>query len=138
MVCPTGPPVAGTALARLVWLLRPDAIRSHHLIVLVLHNVAMPDELTGRIKLPSYPRHLTRVRDDCVFEAGFPGLARFWSRRSRNPDFLSFLIHADLLPVDDFDSRFVKMHWMGIACCVVHLPCLRRPDGGVLCDAIHP
>src|SRR5262245_61668583 len=85
----------------LVRLLRPDAIRAHHLIVLVLQNMAMPDELARRLELYPYPRHLTWVRDDCVFKAGFPGFARRWSRCSKNPDSLRLLIHADLLPVDD-------------------------------------
>ena len=57
---------------RLDW---SDAIRPHHLVVLMLNDVAVPDELTGCIKLSSYACDLARVRDNGVLEPGFPGLA---------------------------------------------------------------
>jgi hypothetical protein len=39
------------ALVRLAGLDRPDAVRPHHLVVFVLDDVAVPDELAGRVEL---------------------------------------------------------------------------------------
>src|SRR3990167_54790 len=64
-------------LARLVRLPRlqgADAQWPHHLVVLVLDDVAVPDELAGRVELYAQTRDLAGVGDDRILEAGLPGL----------------------------------------------------------------
>src|SRR5687767_11079571 len=63
-------------LLRLTQLKRADAVRPHHLVVFVLHDVAVPDELPGRVELRSHPRHLAWIGDHGVLEAGLPGVCR--------------------------------------------------------------
>ena len=55
---------------------RTDPVRPHHLVVLVLHDVAVPDELARRVELRPDTRDLPRVGDYSVFKAGFPWLRR--------------------------------------------------------------
>ena len=55
---------------------RPDPVRPHHLVVLVLDDVAVPDELARRVELRPDAGHLARIGDDGVLEAGLPGLGR--------------------------------------------------------------
>src|SRR5215208_6638199 len=56
-------------LRRLARLWRTHAIRPHHLVVLVLDDVAVPDELPGHDEPCPHPRHLSRVGDHRVLDA---------------------------------------------------------------------
>src|SRR5699024_5725208 len=47
---PTGPSVRRHPVRRLPLLLRADAVWPHHLVVLVLEHVAVPDELAGVVE----------------------------------------------------------------------------------------
>ena len=51
---------------------RADTVRPHHFVVLVLDNVAVPDELARRIELGAHAGDLAGVGDDRVFPAIFP------------------------------------------------------------------
>src|SRR5215217_7020251 len=62
--------------AGLTGLLRADAVRAHHLVVLVLDDVAVPDELAGRVELGPDAGDLTWVGDDGVLDAAFGRLGR--------------------------------------------------------------
>ena len=54
-------------------------VRSHHFIVFMLDNMAMPDVEAGIIELHLDTRNLAGVGDDRVFEAFFPRLRRLSS-----------------------------------------------------------
>ena len=58
-------------------LLRSDAVRPHHLVVLMLDDVAVPDELAGFLELRPDAGDFTRISGDRVLEAAFPSLG--WS-----------------------------------------------------------
>ena len=62
---------------RLTRLNGTDAVWPHHFVVLVLYDVAVPDELARRVELRPDACDLTRIRDDGVLEAGLPRLG--WS-----------------------------------------------------------
>ena len=63
-------------LLGLAGLRRSDAVGPHHLVVLVLDDVAVPDELAGVSELRLDARDLAGVGDDRVLEAGLPRLRR--------------------------------------------------------------
>src|SRR5688572_33011352 len=63
-------------LARLTRLNRTDAVWTHHLVVLVLYNVAVPDELARCVELQPHACDLARVGDDGVLETALPRLGR--------------------------------------------------------------
>src|SRR6188474_3587012 len=65
-------------LYRLAWLQGADAVRPHHFIVLVLDDVAMPDELAGRIELRPHASDLSGIGNHGVLEASLPGLRWRW------------------------------------------------------------
>src|SRR5688572_16400054 len=74
--------VPADALVDCAWfarLMRPDAIRSHHLVVFVFDDVAVPDELAGYRERHSHARNLAGIRDDGVLPAVLPRM-----RRNRN------------------------------------------------------
>ena len=48
---------------------RTDAVGPHHLVVLVLDDVAVPDELARRGEARPHPRDLAGISDDRVLEA---------------------------------------------------------------------
>ena len=54
----------------------PMRIRPHHLVVLVLDDVAVPDELAGLVELGADAGDLAGIGDDRVLEAGLPGFGR--------------------------------------------------------------
>ena len=54
----------------------PDAVGPHHFVVLVLDDVAVPDELAGVGEPQPQPGHLARVGDHGVLPAVLPGLRR--------------------------------------------------------------
>jgi hypothetical protein len=66
-------PVAGTlCLLGLAGLDRPDAVRPHHLVVLVLHDVAVPHELARIRELRADAGDLARQGGHGVLEPGLP------------------------------------------------------------------
>src|SRR4029453_4377433 len=65
---PTGPSFG------LAWLYRTDAVGPHHLVVLVLDDMAVPYELTRCFEPRPHPRDLPRIGDDRVLEPRFPRL----------------------------------------------------------------
>ena len=67
---------------RLTGLQRPDAVGAHHLIVLMFHDMAMPDVLTGCVELGPHARHLAWVGDHRVLDAGDDLLDYSTNRRS--------------------------------------------------------
>jgi hypothetical protein len=50
-------------LFRLPWLDRSDAVRAHHFVIFVFDDVAVPDELAGRVELAAHAGHLSGVGD---------------------------------------------------------------------------
>jgi hypothetical protein len=50
-------------LRRLARLHRSNPVRPHHLVILVLNDVAVPDELAGRVELGLYAGDLARIGD---------------------------------------------------------------------------
>src|SRR4029450_8449642 len=67
-------------LARLGW---PDPVRPHHLVVLVLDDVAVPDELPWVGEVEAESGDLAWIGDDRVLEAALPGLG--WPRIADEP-----------------------------------------------------
>ncbi len=47
-------------------LLRSDAVGTHHLVVLMFDDVAVPHELAGCVELCLYAGDLTRVGGNCI------------------------------------------------------------------------
>src|SRR6266545_3776504 len=52
----------------------PHSVRAHHLVVLVLHDVAVPHVPARQIELGLDPGDLARIRDDGVLVARLPPL----------------------------------------------------------------
>src|SRR5678815_5577638 len=97
---------------RLLWcpgLNRPDPVWSHHLVVLVLDDVAVPDELARRVELRPHSRHLARIGDDGILEARFPGLGRCWRGPRDDLDLMGVLVDQDNLSVDDLEDNLVDV-----------------------------
>ena len=61
---------------RLSWLFGTDTVRTHHFVILVLHDMTMPDELSGRIKMRMDTCDLTRVGNDSILQSILPGFGR--------------------------------------------------------------
>ena len=80
---------------------RADGEGSHHLVVLVFEDVAVPDVEAGQVEVGPDARDLAGIGDDGVLGAGFPGLG--WANRS-----------ADHLPIHHFEFHQVQMDGMGI------------------------
>ena len=115
-----------------------NAVGAHHFIVLVLHNVTVPDELAGYIEPGFDASYFAGVRDDRILEPQFPGL-----RRTRLPfqsDWCDRLlvIASQLLSIQHFEHHFVNMHWVGIWSEVIEFPDLGVPDIWIFCDRLHP
>ena len=53
--------------------LRPDEVRPHHLVILVLDDVAMPDVQPGNVEQGFNGGSLTRIGNDRVLVARLPG-----------------------------------------------------------------
>src|SRR5512132_2990985 len=53
-----------------------DGVGPHHLVVLMLHDMAVPDEASGHVELRLDAGDLARIDGDGVLEATFPGLGR--------------------------------------------------------------
>ena len=51
---------------------RADAEGTHHLVVFVLYDMAMPDKLARGVESHPQAGHLARVGDDSILEAGLP------------------------------------------------------------------
>ena len=102
---------ASTGLPRLAG---PDPEGAHHLVVLVLQDVAVPDELAGTLEVRPNARHLAGVGRDGVLESGLPRL-----RRRRDSDDLDGLddvaaVDQEPLPVHDFERHLVDMDRVGV------------------------
>ena len=119
LVAPSTSPAAPAA--------RADAVRPHHLVVLVLDDVAVPDELAGRRESRAHPRDLSRIRDDVVLDAGLPGLGRRYpvclERATSSP--------SSTRPFrPDLERHLVDVHRVRIAREVEHLPDLGGTEDG--------
>ena len=63
-------------LARLTGLNRTDSVWTHHFVVLVLYDVAVPDELARCVELQPHACDLARVGDDGILKTALPWLGR--------------------------------------------------------------
>ena len=104
---------------------RPDVVRPHHLVVLVLDDVAVPDIQASDVEPGLDAGDLVRIGDDRVLEARLPGF-----RRSGGS--------AERLPVDDLELHQVDVDGVGVGREIVDLPRFGGADGRVLADVIHP
>src|SRR5512145_797116 len=133
------PNTSPLGLARLARLDRPDAIRPHHLVVLVLDDVAMPDELTRRVELRPHACDLARISDNGILETALPGLGRRYIavklKRFQN---LTAIIQDQTLAVHHLKRYLVDVYRVRITCGVVELPYFRDTLGRVLGNWIHP
>ena len=126
---------------RLAGLLRADAERPHHLVVLVLDDVAVPDD-TGRalanVRLDA--GDLPGIGDDRVLEPGLPRLRRPVTTPSgmrgspASPS--SSMTRPSRLTTSNVD--LVDVHRVGVGGRVVELPDLGVADARVLGHGIHP
>ena len=95
---------------------RLDPQRAHHLVVLVLEDVAVPDEEPGVVEARLDAGDLVGVGDDRVLVAGLPRLGG----PSRS---------AERLPVHDLELHLVDVDRVGVLGEVVDLPELDRAAG---------
>jgi len=70
----------------------------------------MPYVLSGRAELHPDPRDLTRVRDDCVFEAELPGLRQLRGAARIDPHLLLCLIDENRLAVYHLECDFMDVY----------------------------
>src|SRR3954454_5085657 len=115
-----GPPPLRCRLPRLQ---RSDPVGPHHLVVLVLDDVAVPDELAGSAELRPNPGHLAGIGGHGLLEAGLPRFAR--TRTSDEPSRrfgLSFGVDHQALTVDHLERRLVDVDGVGVGGEVVDLP----------------
>src|SRR3970282_60978 len=82
--------------------LRPYAVWPHHLVVLVLYDVAMPDIQAGEVEQCFDPGDLTRIGDDGVLVARLPSLRR------------SSTAAANCLPVDYLELDLVDVDGVSV------------------------
>src|SRR6186713_2602723 len=106
---------------RLAGLHRTDPVRPHHLVVLVLDDVAVPDELALVVELQPEPGDLIRVANDRVLEAALPGLGPSWLANGMDVG-VPFLVKVDRLPVHDLERHLVHVHGVSVGGHVVELP----------------
>src|SRR5262249_13479149 len=99
---------------------------THHLVILVLEDVAVPDEATRGAELRLDTRDLTRVGDDCVLE---PGLSRL--RRPGRPDERTGG-RVERLPVDHLELHRVYVNGMCVLGIVEDIPDLSGAEGRCL------
>jgi hypothetical protein len=59
-------------LYRLSGLYRPNPVRPHHLVVLMLDDMAVPNELSRRIETRFDTRNLPRIGNDGILSTCFP------------------------------------------------------------------
>src|ERR687898_565322 len=116
-------------LRRLAGLGRADAVRPHHLVVLVFDDVAVPHELARSVEPDAYPGDLPGICDDGVLEPDLPRLR--WLRGTRGSHGLSVFVHDDVLAVHHLEVHLVDVHGVGVLRRVVELPHLGRTDGRV-------
>src|SRR5918995_4038018 len=83
----------------------PDPVRPHHLVVLVLDDVAVPDELSSVPELHADPGYLARVGDHRVLEPTLPGLGSAWRSRELDVVDMTHLVlgERDSLAVDGLE-----------------------------------
>src|SRR5215207_10480937 len=103
----------------------PDAIRAHHLVVLVLEDVAVPDEQAGAVEERLHARDLAGVGDHGVLATELPALGRTGDAVER---LAVFYLEGDLVDVDR----------VGVLGEVVELPDLDRADLGELAWRLVP
>jgi hypothetical protein len=125
-------------LTRLTGLYGTDAVWPHHLVVFVLYDVAVPDELPGRVELRPHACDLARIRNYGVLETVFARLGRPGYRSGNDLNPLVVLVRDDIVPINDLEHDFVNMYRMGIAGRVVESADLGRPKRRVLSDGIFP
>src|SRR5215208_136884 len=104
----------------------PDAVRPHHLVVLVFEDVAVPDEQAGAVEQRLHARDLVRVGDDGVLATGLPGLRGPGSRL------------ADHLAAEDLEGHLVDVDRMSVGGEVVQLPDFDGSQGRVLRGRLVP
>src|SRR6266545_7663048 len=102
-----------------------DAVRPHHLVVLVLDDVAVPHVEPGEVEPRLDPSDLLRIGDHRVLVAGLPAL--------RLPQ-----IAVERLSVHHLEHHLVDVDRVRVLREVPELPDLGRADRRVLGDGIHP
>ena len=107
------------------WGIWPDEVRPHHLVVLVLDDVAMPDVEARQVEQGLDPGDLARVGDDGVLEARLPAFRRSGSTVNR-------------LAVDHLELHLVDVDGVRVLGEIVYLPDLDRTERRVLGDQIVP
>src|SRR5206468_12370112 len=107
--------------------LRSDPIRPHHLVVLVLHDMAVPHVEAGQIEPGLHPGDLPGVGDHGVLVAGLPALRSSGGTAGAEP-----------LPVDDLELNLVNVDGVSVHGEVVDLPDLRGAESRVLRDRLVP
>src|SRR5262252_7461988 len=105
---------------------------THHLVVLVLEDVAVPDEAACGAELRLDACNLTGVGDDRILE---PGLSRL--RRPGWPDGRAG-VRVKLLPVDYLELHRVYMNGVCVLGVVEDLPDLGGTEGRRLCGSVGP
>src|SRR5688572_2747901 len=91
------------------WLNRPDPVWSHHLVVLVLDDVTVPDELARCVELRPHPCHLARIGDNRILETRFRGLGGCRRGPWVDLDLMGVLVDQDNLSVDDLEDDLVDV-----------------------------
>src|SRR5512134_2027680 len=122
-------------------LLRADPVWPHHLVVLVLDDVAVPDVLARCVELCPEASDFAWIRYGCILQAVLPGLGRPrvpGFRDSGNLAGFLILCEGDRLPVDHLEGYLVDMHGVRIGREVVEFPILGVAHVRVLADRIGP
>ena len=115
------------------------AIRTHHLVILMLNNVAMPDELASLVELRSDAGNFTRIGGDRILEAALPGFGRSGiPNQTRWGLSLAVRIRFECLTVHNFKCHFVDVHRVRIRREIVKLPDFSIAHIWVLGDRLHP
>ena len=74
-------------------------------------DVAVPDELAGRVELRPDARDLPRIGDDGVLEAGFPGLRRYEHRPGNYLHLLRSLVYFDDAEAEPMPRMLARIDW---------------------------
>ena len=111
--------IAATMASVAVPVSGPDPIRPHHLVVLVLDDVAMPNEQAGTVEERLHACDFAGVGDHGVLAAALPALRGAGDAFKR-------------LPVHHLEGDLVDVDRVGVRGEVVELPDLDRANRGVL------
>src|SRR4029434_5951930 len=98
---------------------------THHLIVLVFDDMAVPHVEASKIKQSLDARNLLGIGDYSVLEARLPNFR--WASRT-----------AERLAIHDLKLHFVHVNGVGVFREVMDLPHFDRVQGWVLADRVGP